>query len=59
MLTVGAEVSTFNTVTPIAAEVVRLPAASRATAVSVWVPLGTSTVFQEARNTGGENTARI
>jgi len=47
MVTAGAEVSMFNTVTLIAAEVVRLPAASRATAVSVWVPFGTSAVFHE------------
>ena len=57
MLTAGAEVSMFNTVTVIPAEVVRLPAASRAMAVSVCVPLGTSAVFQETLNTGGENTA--
>ena len=47
----------FNTVTLTPAEVVRLPAASRATAVSVWTPFGTSTVFHETVETGGENTA--
>jgi hypothetical protein len=37
-LTAG-RVKSFAIVTVTAAEVVRLPAASRATAVSVWVPL--------------------
>src|SRR5436190_621318 len=46
MLTVGGVVS-LNTVTVTAAEVVRLPAASRATAVSVCEPLLAVVVFQE------------
>ena len=47
MLTVGAVVSSFDTVTEIADEVVRFPAASRATAVNVCDPLLTIVVFQE------------
>jgi len=47
MLTVGAVVSVFDTVTEIADEVVRFPAASRATAVNVCDPLLTVVVFQE------------
>src|SRR5712664_4186468 len=46
MLTVGAVVS-LNTVTVTGAEVVRLPAASRATAVRVCEPLLAEVVFQE------------
>src|SRR5437773_12530181 len=46
MLTVGGVVS-LNTVTVTAAEVVRLPAASRATADSVCEPLLAVVVFQE------------
>src|SRR5262249_52483603 len=37
--------TTLDTVTVTAAEVVVLPAASRATAVSVWLPVGTVVVF--------------
>src|SRR6185295_1814733 len=44
--TVGAVVSVLLTVTVTAADVVVLPAASRATAVSVCVPLTTEVVFQ-------------
>src|SRR5437899_58308 len=40
-------VVSFETVTVTAAEVVTLPAASRATAVSVWLPLAAPSVFQE------------
>ena len=39
-------VRSFATVTVMPAEVVTLPARSRATAVSVWLPLGTVVVFQ-------------
>src|SRR5437660_11036959 len=46
MLTVGGVVS-LNTVTVTAAEVVRLPAASRATAVSVCEPLLAVVVFHD------------
>src|SRR5207249_8268278 len=51
MLTVGGVVS-LNTVTVTAAEVVRLPAASRATAVSVCEPL--LAVRSEERRVGKE-----
>ena len=37
----------LSTVTVTGAEVVVLPAASRATAVSVWVPLATVVVFHD------------
>ena len=37
----------FTTVTVTAADVLTLPAASRATAVSEWLPLGTPVVFHE------------
>src|SRR6185295_3566031 len=50
MLTVGGVVSgggAFDTVTVTVAEVVRLPAASRALAVSWCEPLATAVVFQE------------
>src|SRR5207245_906799 len=40
-------VRSFPTVTVISAEVVTLPAASRAMAVSVWVPLAVLTVFHD------------
>src|SRR5207244_12937902 len=46
METVGGVVS-FATVTLTAAEVVRLPAASRAMAVSVWAPLAAVVVVQD------------
>ncbi len=47
-MTVGEVVSgvTLLTVTVIAVDVVVFPAASRATAVSVWVPLVADVVFQ-------------
>src|SRR5436309_1770808 len=48
MLTAGGVVSALDTVTLTAEDVVRLPAASRATAVSVCEPLPTVVVFQEA-----------
>ena len=38
----------FDTVTPTLAEVLVFPAASRATAVSVWLPLLAVVVFHEA-----------
>ncbi len=41
-------VVSFDTVTVIPAEVVTLPAASRATAVRVWLPLATALVSQDA-----------
>ena len=44
--TVGGTVSVLETLTVTGAEVVRLPAASRATAVSVCVPLAVSVEFQ-------------
>src|SRR5438874_7400016 len=44
--TVGGVPSTLLTVTLIAADVVELPAASRATAVSVWTPFVVAVVFQ-------------
>ena len=47
MLTLGAVVSAFDTVTETADEVLRLPAASRATAVNVCAPFPTVVVFQE------------
>ncbi len=47
MLTVGAVVSVFDTVTVTADEVVRLPAASRATDVRACEPLLTVVVFHE------------
>ena len=46
-LTVGAVVSALLTVTVTAAEVVVLPAASRATAVSVWGPLAAVVVSHD------------
>src|SRR4051812_18524304 len=46
METVGTVPSTLLTVTGTAADVVLLPAASRATAVSVWLPFVPSVVFQ-------------
>ncbi len=46
METDGGVVS-FAAVTVMPAEVVTLPAASRATAVSVWLPLATAVVFQD------------
>ena len=46
-LTVGAVVSGLSTVTVTVVEVVMLPAASRATAVSLWVPLVTVVVFHD------------
>jgi flavin reductase (DIM6/NTAB) family NADH-FMN oxidoreductase RutF len=45
--TVGAVVSPFDTVTLTPPLVVVLPAASRATAVSVWEPSATVVVLQE------------
>ena len=45
-LTVGAVMSGLSTVT-VTVEVVVLPAASRARAVSVWVPLVTVVVFHD------------
>jgi len=47
MLTLGAVVSELETVTLTADEVVRFPAASRATAVRVCGPLPTVVVFQD------------
>src|SRR5439155_40558 len=47
MATVGGVASLLATVTLMLAEVVALPAASRALALSVWAPLGTVVVFQE------------
>ena len=47
MATVGGVASTLFTVTTTARDVVRLPAASRATAVSVWLPLAAVAVFHE------------
>ena len=43
----GAVVSGLVTVTVTAVEVAMLPAASRATAVSVWVPLVAVVVFHD------------
>ena len=42
----GGVVSTLLTVTATAAETVTLPAASRATAVRLWLPLAAVVVFQ-------------
>src|SRR5256886_9178599 len=47
MATGGGVASLLATVTLMLAEVVALPAASRAMALSVWAPLGTVVVFQE------------
>src|SRR5439155_18551266 len=47
MATVGGVASLLATVTLMLAEVVALPAASRALALSVWAPLGTVVVFQD------------
>src|SRR5260221_10449981 len=49
MLTLGAVVSVFDTVTVTADDVFRLPAASRAIAVSVCDPFPTVVVFQETQ----------
>src|SRR5438445_4522135 len=46
MVTVGGVVSRLLTITVTGAEVAVLPAASRATAVSVWVPFGARVVVQ-------------
>ena len=46
-LTVGAVVSGLLTVTVTVDEVVALPAASRARAASVWLPLLTVVVFHD------------
>src|ERR1043166_1231492 len=46
METVGGVVSTLKTVTLTGADVVRLPAESRATAVSTWVPFDVRFEFQ-------------
>src|SRR5438046_9723608 len=47
MATVGGVASALATITLMLAEVVALPAASRALALSVWAPLGTVVVFQD------------
>src|SRR6185295_13617464 len=50
---VGATLAgTFETLTPTTADVVTLPATSRATAVRLWMPFETSAVFQEVWNGG-------
>src|SRR5881397_52649 len=47
MATVGGVASALATITLMLAEVVALPAASWALALSVWAPLGTVVVFQD------------
>src|SRR5438034_5281089 len=62
MLTVGGVVSgggPFETLTVTGAEVVRLPAASRATAVKVCEPLTTAVVLKEAEYGAAVSSAAI